>query len=140
MQERFELEFPLYLGNAEETDFADASFDLVVSEYGASIWCNPYHWISEAARLLRPGGNLAFLINSVLLILCTPVDADAETPARSVWSDRTSGCIASSGPTGRSTFTSVTGTGSVCCGRTVSRSTISLISSRPLGRLRHFRS
>ena len=42
MQEQFGLEFPLHLGNAEETGFPDASFDLVVSEYGASIWCDPY--------------------------------------------------------------------------------------------------
>jgi SAM-dependent methyltransferase len=41
MQEQFGLEFPLHLGNAEETGFPNASFDLVVSEYGASIWCDP---------------------------------------------------------------------------------------------------
>ena len=34
----------------------DASFDLAVSEYGASLWADPYKWIPEAARLLRPGG------------------------------------------------------------------------------------
>ena len=33
----------------------DESFDLAVSEYGASIWADPYLWIPEAARLLRPG-------------------------------------------------------------------------------------
>jgi SAM-dependent methyltransferase len=81
MQEQFGLEFPLYLGNAESTEFPDASFDLVVSEYGASIWCDPYRWIPEAARLLRSGGNLVFLINSALLMVCTPIDADADTPA-----------------------------------------------------------
>ena len=59
MQEQFGLQFPLHLGNAEETGFPDASFDLVVSEYGASIWCDPYRWIPEAARILRPGGNLS---------------------------------------------------------------------------------
>ncbi len=35
-----------------------------VSEYGASIGCDPYTWIPEAARLLRPGGQLIFLVNS----------------------------------------------------------------------------
>ena len=50
----------------------DASFDLVVSEYGASIWADPYRWIPEAARLLRPGGELVFLRNSTLVILCSP--------------------------------------------------------------------
>src|SRR5829696_4118361 len=81
MQQQFEFEFPLHLGNAEQTEFADASFDLVVSEYGASIWCDPYRWVPEAARLLRPGGTLAFLVNGVLLAVCTPPDAAEDTPA-----------------------------------------------------------
>lgn len=81
MQARFGLEFPLHLGNAEATPFPDASFDLAVSEYGASIWCDPMRWIPEAARLVRPGGRLAFLVNGALLTVCTPVDAAADTPA-----------------------------------------------------------
>ena len=48
------------------------SFDLAISEYGASIWCDPYAWIPEAARLLRPGGELIFLVNSPLLMLTIP--------------------------------------------------------------------
>ena len=55
------------------------TFDLAVSEYGAAIWCDPYRWIPEAARLLRPGGRLVFLGNSTLLMLCAP-DED-EVPA-----------------------------------------------------------
>jgi SAM-dependent methyltransferase len=47
-------------------------FDLAVSEYGASIWADPYRWIPEAARLLRPAGELVFLRNSTLVILCSP--------------------------------------------------------------------
>ena len=39
------------------------SFDLAISEYGAAIWADPYKWIPEAARLLRPGGQLIFLGN-----------------------------------------------------------------------------
>jgi ubiquinone/menaquinone biosynthesis C-methylase UbiE len=42
MQQHFDLHFPLHLGNAEELPFPDASFDLAISEYGASIWCDPY--------------------------------------------------------------------------------------------------
>jgi SAM-dependent methyltransferase len=57
---------------------ADARFDLVISEYGASIWCDPYRWVPEAARLLRPGGRLVFLRNSTLLMLCVP-DVGAAT-------------------------------------------------------------
>jgi SAM-dependent methyltransferase len=81
MQAQFGLEFPLHLGNAERTPFPAASFDLAISEYGASIWCDPYKWIPEAARILRPGGHLIFLINGVLLTICTPEDAAADTPA-----------------------------------------------------------
>ena len=53
--------------NAEDVPLPDGSFDLGVSEYGASIWCDPYRWIPEAARLLRPGGELVFLRNSTLI-------------------------------------------------------------------------
>jgi SAM-dependent methyltransferase len=75
MQTEFGLEFPLLHGNAESVPRPDASFDLAISEYGASIWCDPYKWIPEAARLLRPGGWLIFLINSVFMMLTVP---DAE--------------------------------------------------------------
>ncbi|HVQ18197.1 MAG TPA: class I SAM-dependent methyltransferase [Actinomycetes bacterium] len=71
-QQEFELEFPLLEADAESVPLPDASFDLVVSEYGASVWCDPARWIPEAARLLRPGGRLAFLTNSVLATLCVP--------------------------------------------------------------------
>jgi SAM-dependent methyltransferase len=71
------LEFPLVEADAAETGLPDASFDLAVSEYGASIWVDPYRWIPEAARLLRPGGRLVFLRNSTLVILCSPDDPPA---------------------------------------------------------------
>jgi SAM-dependent methyltransferase len=72
------IEFPLIEADAAETGLPDASADLVVSEYGASIWVDPYRWIPEAARLLRPGGRLVFLRNSTLVILCS----DDEVPAK----------------------------------------------------------
>jgi hypothetical protein len=37
-------------------------------------------WIAEAARLLRPGGELVFLVNGTLLMLTTP-DLDPVVPA-----------------------------------------------------------
>ena len=79
MQAEFGLEFPLIEANAEDVPLPDASFDLVLSEYGASIWCDPYNWIPEAARLLRPGGRLVFLRNSTLVILCCPTDEGPRT-------------------------------------------------------------
>ena len=80
MQGEFELHYPLVKAAAEAAPFKDESFDLVISEYGAAIWSDPYLWIPEAARLLRPGGELIFLGNASLLMLC--VFDDAEVPAR----------------------------------------------------------
>jgi SAM-dependent methyltransferase len=80
LQQQHGLDFPLVLGNAEETPFADASFDFAISEYGAAIWCDPYRWIPEAARILRPGGELVFLGNSTLIMLAIP-DLEADGPA-----------------------------------------------------------
>jgi SAM-dependent methyltransferase len=74
---KYGLGLELIEANAESTPLADASFDLAVSEYGASIWCDPYKWIPEAARLLRVGGELVFLRNSTLSILCTPDEGKA---------------------------------------------------------------
>ena len=70
-QKEFELDFPLIFGNAESLPFKDESFNFAISEYGASIWCDPYRWIPEAARVLRPGGQLVAFGNSVLLTLCS---------------------------------------------------------------------
>ena len=71
-QQELGIEFPLVEASAEDVPLPDASFDLALSEYGASIWCRPERWISEAARLLRPDGELVFLVNSTLAILCSP--------------------------------------------------------------------
>jgi len=79
-QEEFGIEFPLILGNAEDVPLPDASLDLAISEYGAAIWADPYRWIPEAARLLRPGGQLIFLGNSTFFMLCAP-DLEVEGPA-----------------------------------------------------------
>lgn len=78
LQAEHGLEFPLLEANAEDVPLADESFDVAFSEYGASIWCDPYRWIPEAARLLRPGGELVFLRNSVIGGLCTPHDEDGK--------------------------------------------------------------
>jgi SAM-dependent methyltransferase len=72
MQAEFGLEFPLIQAFGEDVPLPDASFDLVHSEYGASLWADPYRWIPEAARLLRPGGRLVFLRGSTLAMLCFP--------------------------------------------------------------------
>ena len=63
LQAEHGIEFPLVHASAEAPPLPDASFDVVFSEYGAAIWCDPYVWIPEAHRLLRPGGRLIFLCN-----------------------------------------------------------------------------
>jgi len=78
LQAQHGIDFPLVHGNAETLPFPDASFDLAISEYGASIWADPRKWVPEAARVLRPGGRLIFLVNGLILMLAMP---DAERPA-----------------------------------------------------------
>ncbi|HXM58765.1 MAG TPA: class I SAM-dependent methyltransferase [Candidatus Dormibacteraeota bacterium] len=79
-QREYGLDFPLIHADAEQVPLAGAHFDLAISEYGASIWCDPHRWIPEAARLLRPGGRLIFLVNGTLLMLTMP-DLEADGPA-----------------------------------------------------------
>jgi len=69
MSEETGIELELVEANAEDTGLPAESFDLAVSEYGASIWCDPDRWIPEAARLLRAGGELVFLRNSTISVL-----------------------------------------------------------------------
>jgi len=100
-QAEFGISFPLHLGNAEATPFGSATFDGAISEYGAALWADPYAWIPEASRLLKPGGWLMFLTNSPLVILTSP-DREEDGPAgttllrpyfgmhRQVWPDDTS--------------------------------------------------
>jgi SAM-dependent methyltransferase len=72
LQDRFGLRFPLIHASAEQIPLADAVSDLVIAEYGAGIWCDPYAWIPEAARVPRPGGQLVVLANSVQIVLTWP--------------------------------------------------------------------
>jgi SAM-dependent methyltransferase len=72
MIEQTGIELELVEAPGESVPLPDASFDLAVSEYGASLWADPRRWIPEAARLLRPGGLLVFLTNSTLVYLTAP--------------------------------------------------------------------
>ena len=75
MDSEFGLGLEFLEASAEDVPLPDASFDLAFSEYGASIWCDSYRWIPEAARLLRPGGELIFMRNTDLEMVCS-VDGD----------------------------------------------------------------
>ena len=74
LQRQHQLTFPLIHADAEHVPLPDGLFDLAFSEYGASLWCDPYVWIPEAARLLRSGGELVFLRTSIIQTLCMPDD------------------------------------------------------------------
>ena len=88
------LDFPLVEASAEDVPLSAESFDLAVSEYGASIWCDPHLWIPEADRLLRPGGRLVVPPQQHALDSLRPGRGTAERallrPQR--------GSVASSGP------------------------------------------
>ena len=79
-QAEFDLRFPLVHADAQRAPFADESFDFAISQYGAAIWCDPYKWVPEASRILRPGARLVFETGSPLVMCCFPSDDD-EAPA-----------------------------------------------------------
>jgi len=76
MQQETGITFPLVEAPGERVPLPDASFDLAVSEYGASLWAVPERWVAEAARLLRPGGRLVFMTNSDIAVVCSPDKGD----------------------------------------------------------------
>ena len=58
----------------EAIPFPENSFDFAISEYGASLWADPYQWIPEVARILKPDGQLVFMTCHVISQLCCPDD------------------------------------------------------------------
>src|SRR5262249_55148049 len=88
---RHKVAFRLVPANVEKLPYDGGSFDLAVSEYGASLWSDPRYWLPEAYRVLKPGGKLIFFTNGALLMACTPEDGaqtqdvlvrDSFSPAR----------------------------------------------------------
>jgi SAM-dependent methyltransferase len=77
LQRAFGLDFQLVHASAERIPLADRSFDLVLSEYRASLWCDPGLWVHEAARVLRPGSQLVFMGESPLLMMCLSEDGSS---------------------------------------------------------------
>jgi SAM-dependent methyltransferase len=70
------LDFPLLEANAEETPLPDGSVDIVFCDHGAFNFADPTLLVPECARLLRPGGLLAFNLPSPLLDLFYDADGD----------------------------------------------------------------
>jgi SAM-dependent methyltransferase len=75
------LDFPLIHAPAEDVPLPDGSFDIVFADHGANRFADPYAWVPEAARLLRPGGLLAFSGSTPFEVMCWNEDADRMEPA-----------------------------------------------------------
>lgn len=62
---------PLVHASAEDVPLADAAFDVVFCDHGAMSFADPRRTVPECARLLRPGGLLAFCHESPFSHVCT---------------------------------------------------------------------
>ncbi len=70
------VDFPLVHASADDVPLPDTSFDIVFCDYGAMHFADPHRTVPECARLLRPGGLLAFSNTGPLLDLCWPGEMD----------------------------------------------------------------
>ena len=70
------LDFPLVHAPAERIPLPEGSFDAVFADHGANRFADPYGWVPEAARLLRPGGLLAFSGSTPFEVMCWNGPAD----------------------------------------------------------------
>ena len=69
-------EFPLVHASAESTGLPDAAFDIVFCDHGAMSFADPRRTVPEAARLLRPGGLLAFSMHTPIIDLAWELGGD----------------------------------------------------------------
>lgn len=76
LMEEAGVDFPLVHASAEAVPLPDASFDIVFSDYGGMTFGDPYMTVPEVARLLRPGGLLAFCGATPIIQMCYPDDSD----------------------------------------------------------------
>ena len=70
------VDFPLIAASAEAVPLPGSSFDIVFCDHGAMSFADPYLTVPEVARLLRPGGLLAFSHTSAILAMAWALDAE----------------------------------------------------------------
>ncbi len=70
------IRVPLVHASGEHVPFADGSFDIVFADYGAFFFADPYRTVPESARVLRPGGLLAFTHSSPIEAIAWSMDED----------------------------------------------------------------
>jgi SAM-dependent methyltransferase len=70
---------PLTLASGEHLPFRAASVDVVFGDHGALSFCDPDVILAECARILRPGGTLAFCCTHPLLYLTWDAQKEAQT-------------------------------------------------------------
>jgi SAM-dependent methyltransferase len=80
-QERAGVDFPLVEASAEEVPLPGESFDIVFCDHGAFNFADPSLLVPECARLLRPGGLLAFNRVSPLFDLFYDIENDRVSDA-----------------------------------------------------------
>jgi SAM-dependent methyltransferase len=80
LADRAGVRVPLVHASAERAPFRDGSFDVVFCDHGAMSFADPRLTVPEAARLLRPGGLLAFNQATQLLYMCWNEAAELVEP------------------------------------------------------------
>lgn len=70
------VDFPLTNASAESTGLPDGAFDVVFCDHGAMSFADPHRTVPEAARLLRPGGLLAFSMHTPIIDIVWEYGAD----------------------------------------------------------------
>lgn len=70
------FEIPVIEASAEALPLPDESFDLVFCDHGAFNFTDPHRSVPEAARVLRPGGRLAFSNPAPLVDLFYDIESE----------------------------------------------------------------
>jgi ubiquinone/menaquinone biosynthesis C-methylase UbiE len=89
-----ELEIDFRFGDATALDFEDASFDIVMSTFGAIFAPDPQKTAAEMARVCRPGGKIAManwtpegMLGKLFRILARYFPAETQVDLPVSWGD-----------------------------------------------------